>query len=80
MIPRTYLLIIFAFLIPAINLQAQTPELLISQVRAKLERVNDYVAKGKMKTNVIFIKAPVASVKIFYKRPDKMRINNETGI
>lgn len=80
MIPRTYLLIIFAFLIPAINLQAQTPELLISQVRAKLEKVNDYVAKGKMKTNVIFIKAPVASVKIFYKRPDKMRINNETGI
>ena len=80
MICRTGLLVLLAFLLSTSYLQAQAPEILISKVRAKLEKVNDYVAKGKMKTNVIFIKAPVASVKIFYKRPDKMRINNETGI
>jgi len=59
---------------------AQTPEEVIGKVRAKLDRVNDYEARGKMKTNVIFIKAPVASVKVYYKRPDKLRINNESGI
>jgi outer membrane lipoprotein-sorting protein len=33
-----------------------------------------------MKTNVIFIKAPIASVKIYFKKPNKLRINNESGI
>ncbi len=60
--------------------KTQTAEELIKQVRAKLDKVNDYEARGKMKTNVIFIKAPVATVKIFFKKPNKLRINNETGI
>ena len=33
-----------------------------------------------MKTNVIFIKAPIATVKVYYKKPDKLKINNESGI
>jgi len=33
-----------------------------------------------MKTNVIFIKAPVASVKVYYKKPGKLKIINESGI
>ncbi|MBK7292008.1 MAG: hypothetical protein IPI78_18265 [Chitinophagaceae bacterium] len=45
-----------------------------------MEKVNDYEAKGKMKTNVIFIKAPIANVKVYYKKPNKLRINNESGI
>ena len=57
-----------------------SPEELIRKVREKLEKVNDYEAKGKMKTNVVFIKAPVATVKVYYKKPNKLRINNENGI
>jgi hypothetical protein len=59
---------------------AQTPEEVINKVKAKLDKVNDYEASGKMKTNVIFIKAPIASVKVFFKKPNKLRINNESGI
>jgi outer membrane lipoprotein-sorting protein len=59
---------------------AQTPEMVISQVRARLDKVNDYEAKGKMKTNVVFIKAPVATVRIYFKKPNKLRIRNESGI
>jgi outer membrane lipoprotein-sorting protein len=62
------------------SLQAQTAAELISQVKAKLEKVSDYEAQGKMKTNVIFIKAPIANVKVYYKKPNKLRINNESGI
>jgi outer membrane lipoprotein-sorting protein len=62
------------------SLNAQTAEELIQKVREKLEKVNDYEAKGKMKTNVIFIKAPVATVKVYFKKPNKLRINNENGI
>src|SRR5215207_844159 len=59
---------------------AQTPEELVNKVKVKLEKVSDYTAKGKLKTNVVFIKAPIASVKVFYKKPDKMKIVNEKGI
>ena len=62
------------------QLLAQTPQDLINKVKAKLEKVNDYTAKGKLKTNVVFIKAPIASVKVYYKKPDKMKIVNENGI
>lgn len=62
------------------QLLAQAPEELITKIKAKLEMVNDYTAKGKLKTNVVFIKAPIASVKVYYKKPDKMKIVNENGI
>ena len=57
-----------------------TSEQLVLQVKSKLDKVNDYEATGKMKTNVAFIKAPVASVKVYYKKPNKLRINNESGV
>ena len=62
------------------HLSAQAPEELINKIKARLEKVNDYTAEGKLKTNVVFIKAPVASVKVYYKKPDKMKIVNEKGI
>ena len=72
--------ILFFALFLLIQLSAQTPQELIDKVKAKLEKVNDYTAKGKLKTNVVFIKAPIASVKVYYKKPDKMKIVNENGI
>jgi outer membrane lipoprotein-sorting protein len=63
-----------------IILNAQTPEEIIQKVKTKLDKVNDYEAKGKLKTNVVFIKAPVATVKVYYKKPDKLKIINESGI
>ncbi|MGC4100215.1 hypothetical protein [Ferruginibacter sp.] len=33
-----------------------------------------------MKTNVTFLKIPVATVKIFFKKPNKLKIKNEKGI
>jgi outer membrane lipoprotein-sorting protein len=62
------------------NAIAQTPEEVLARVREKLEKVNDYEAAGKMRTNVIFIKAPVASVKVYFKKPNRLKIRNESGI
>jgi outer membrane lipoprotein-sorting protein len=76
---KRILLIVLAFELTG-HLPAQTPEELLNKIKIKLERVNDYTAKGKLKTNVVFIKAPVASVKVYYKKPDKMKIVNESGI
>lgn len=60
--------------------QSQSAGDVINQVKLKLDKVNDYEATGKMKTSVIFIKVPVATVKVYYKKPNKLRINNESGI
>jgi outer membrane lipoprotein-sorting protein len=58
----------------------QSAEEIVQKVKIKLGSVNNYEARGKMKTNVAFIKAPVATVKVYYKKPDELRIVNETGI
>ena len=75
---KTFTIILAWFLLN--QLSAQTPQELVNKIKAKLEKVNDYTARGKLKTNVVFIKAPIASVKVYYKKPDKMKIVNENGI
>jgi hypothetical protein len=75
-----YFFAIIFFLAFLIKANAQTAEEIVQKIKTKLERINDYEADGKMKTNVAFIKAPLATVKVFYKKPDKLLILNETGI
>jgi len=77
---KRYLFFLLALIIAGINIKAQDVKELLQKVKAKYDKVNDYTATGKMKTNVIFIKAPVATVKIYYKKPDKLKIKNESGI
>lgn len=72
--------IALAVLLLSASAQAQTAAELMQKVKEKFDKVNDYEAKGKMKMNVTFIKAPVATIKVYYKRPDKLKINNISGI
>jgi len=58
----------------------QDVNLLLQKVKAKIESVNDYEANGKMKTNVAFLKVPVATIKMYFKKPNKLKIKNEKGI
>ena len=60
--------------------EAQEAASLVQQVRAKLERVNDYEATGIMKTDVSFLKVPAAEVKVFFRKPDKLKIRNDKGV
>ncbi len=53
---------------------------LVNKVKAKLDKVNDYVAEGSMKTDVIFIKAPVGRVKVYYKKPNHFKLKRDGGI
>ncbi|NBO56441.1 MAG: hypothetical protein EBU84_18035, partial [Actinobacteria bacterium] len=75
---RFYILLIIGFI--STTLRAQTAEELVRSVKSKLDRVNTYSATGKMKTNVIFLKAPIAKVNVYFKKPDQLRILNEKGI
>jgi outer membrane lipoprotein-sorting protein len=65
----------------AVNTTAQQDvNVLIKKVSAKINQVNDYEADGKMKTNVTFLKVPESTVKIYFKKPNKLKIKNEKGI
>lgn len=60
--------------------QAQDMNALVMKVKAKLDKVKDYTADGKMKTDVAFIKAPIGKVKVFFKSPDKFKLQRDGGI
>jgi outer membrane lipoprotein-sorting protein len=59
---------------------SQDVNTLVKNVKAKLDKVNDYVAEGKMKTDVAFIKAPAGKVRVYYKKPNKFKLKREGGI
>ncbi|MBI5856461.1 MAG: hypothetical protein HZB42_02325 [Sphingobacteriales bacterium] len=77
---KKYFLSLLSIVFLSVSLKAQDVKDLLQKVKAKYDQVNDYTATGKLKTNVLFIKAPVATVKIYYKKPDKLKIKNESGI
>jgi outer membrane lipoprotein-sorting protein len=69
-----------ALLLSVSNLQAQDATTLVNKVKAKLDKVNDYQAEGKMKIDVSFIDAPESKVTIYYKKPDKFKVKKSGGI
>lgn len=52
----------------------------VEKVRQKLALVNDYVAEGVMKTDVSFIKASLGKVKVYYKKPNLIKVKKDGGI
>ena len=60
--------------------KAQTADELIRKVKAKMDKVNDYIATGKMKTDVVFIKAPIANIKSYFKKPNRFAIKRDGGV
>ena len=74
-------IVILIFILPFyFTCSAQDVNALVQKVRSKIELVNDYEARGRMKTNVAFLKVPVATVKIYFKKPNRLKIKNEKGI
>jgi outer membrane lipoprotein-sorting protein len=67
------------FLFLSVNVMAQTDPL-IEKVAQKLAQVNDYVAEGVMKTDVAFIKASLGKVKVYFKKPNLLKVKKEGGI
>jgi hypothetical protein len=53
---------------------------LLNKAKAKIESVNDYAADGVMKTNVAFLKVPIARVKVYFKKPNRLKVKSEKGI
>ena len=73
-----FILLACSVLMP-MQTMAQTDPL-IDKVSQKLAQVNDYVAEGVMKTDVSFIKASLGKVKVYFKKPNLLKVKKEGGI
>jgi len=62
------------------DVSGQDPAALMNLIRARLEKIQDYEANANLKTEISFLKVPDARVKIYYKKPDRIKIKNENGI
>jgi outer membrane lipoprotein-sorting protein len=73
-------IILFAFFYCCSNVVIAQVDPLIEKVSKKLALVNDYVAEGVMKTDVSFIKASLGKVKVYFKKPNLLKVKKEGGI
>lgn len=71
--------IIFIILAAFISLSAQdkNADNMISRVREKFKKVKDYEVNAKIKVDVDFIKVPEMNAKIYFKQPDKVKMNTD---
>ena len=72
-----FLLVLFI----SVNAFAQADiSALVNKAKTNLDKVNDYTATGKMKTNVAFLKVPIADITVYFKKPNKLKVTSEKGI
>jgi outer membrane lipoprotein-sorting protein len=67
-------------LLTIFTVRAQDVNSLLAKVKFNIDKVNDYEATARMITNVSFLKVPDADVKVYFKKPNKLKIRNEKGI
>jgi len=79
---KKIILAFFSLLLVVTAAQASDPTAvaLLASVKKKYDLVNDYSARARLVTNVIFIKAPVSQVTVYYRKPDQLLVKNEKGI
>lgn len=75
---KTLLFCLFFLLVSNYSFAQVDP--LIDKVSKKLALVNDYVGEGVMKTDVSFIKASIGKVKVYFKKPNLLKIKKDGGI
>ena len=75
------MLLLSSILLNAVTSKAQADvNTLVKKVSDRIDQVNDYEASGKMKTDVTFLKVPESSVKVYFKKPNRLKIKNEKGL
>lgn len=66
---------------PAVQSVAQTDvQALVTKVKAKIDQVNDYTGDAQMNIDVTFMKVPPSQVKVYFRKPNDLRIVKQGGI
>jgi outer membrane lipoprotein-sorting protein len=76
-----YFKVLFVFgLLISFSASAADAEQLYYALREKVMKVKDYTAEVSMKIDVSYMKIPDLSGKMFFKAPDKMKMERKDGI
>jgi outer membrane lipoprotein-sorting protein len=65
------LVLVFSIIVSA---QQKDPKKILDAVRQKFSKVNDYKADASIKLDMSFIKIPDMNAKVYFKKPDKMKV------
>jgi outer membrane lipoprotein-sorting protein len=57
--------------------QKPDPDLILNNVQKRFSAVNDYTVDATINVDVDFLRVPKAKTKIYFKRPDKLRMKSE---
>lgn len=50
---------------------------ILDEISKKFEKVNDYSVEAKIKVNIELLKVPERNAKIFFKKPDKVKMESD---
>lgn len=74
------LLVLVLSVCSTVRANTYTAEELFYKMRSKLDLVKDYVADVKMNIDVSYMKVPQLAGKVYFKAPDKMKLERKGGI
>jgi outer membrane lipoprotein-sorting protein len=63
-----------------VHAQSQDAQQLFYKMRSRFDAVKDYVADVKMKIDVSYMRVPLLSGKLYFKSPDKLKLERNGGI
>ena len=67
-------------LVAVLNVKAAEPDQLYYALRDKVLKVKDYTADVKIKIDVNYMRIPEVKGKLYFKAPDKMRLERNGGL
>jgi len=71
---------LYCGVVASCNAQGGSAQELFYKMRSRLESVQDYVADVRMKINISFMRVPTLYGKLYFKSPDKMKLERNGGI
>lgn len=77
---RIRFILFYGLCLVACGASAQEAAQLVQKVRDKLAKVDNYRAEALMSTDIPFLKIPSSRVTVYFKHPDRFRIQQQGGI
>ena len=66
--------VIIAFAVPA---QTKDPDKILNEVKKNFDKIKDYSVDVEIKVDVSFLKVPDTKAKIYFKSPDKVKVESK---
>lgn len=80
MVRLAVLAVMFTSIYSGAYAQADSASILFDKLRSRLNGIKDYVADVRVKIDISFMKVPPLEGKLYFKAPDKMKLERHGGV